>query len=110
MKAAGRVEAVRVPDSFPFFTVTDVTEREPQATRSLISVERDTVVAKEPATHATRIELGTTKVFVLPTPSRLRFDASKKLLEPLCGLPAGSMGRHRLQGRYPADTASPIEE
>jgi len=82
MKAAGRVEAVRVPDSFPFFTMTDVTEREPQAPSPLISVERDTVVAQEPATHTTRVELGTTKVFVLPTPSWLRFDASKKLLEP----------------------------
>ncbi len=86
-ETAGGVEAVRVPDSFPLFTVPNVSKREPQAPSSLISVERDAVMAKEPATHATGVELGTTQILVLPTPSWLSFDASKKLLEPLGWLP-----------------------
>ena len=110
LKAAGRIEAVSVPDSFPFFAMTNVSEREAQAACALISVERDSVMAQEPASHPERIEIRTTKIFVLPTPCRLLLDASEKLLEPLRRLrPPAPSADIACKADNPAETASPIE-
>jgi hypothetical protein len=74
MESTRRIEPVRVSNPLPLFAVANVSEGEPKSPRSLISVESDAMMPKEPASHLERIEIGTAEILVFPTPRRLFFN------------------------------------
>jgi hypothetical protein len=82
MKTAGRLEPVGISDAFPFLTLPETTEGNAKPASSLISLEGETVVAQEPATHARGIQSLGPQIRILPPARWVRFDLLKELLDP----------------------------
>jgi hypothetical protein len=73
---------MHIPNTLPFFTVSDMPQCQSKAPSALVGVEGDSVMALEPPSNSQRIEIRPAEIFVFPSARRLFLDACKQRLEP----------------------------